>query len=208
MLYNKQLIPTGTALSSVRQPIPRCTFIEFPEHPQSRFRKPCDELLLNVIKKGQKIEVKPKRVYYYYGIKASLNTMLLREDMNLMTLCKCLSPAQKDFMADITDGKVWNELVDKHVTAANFKGTFLGLLINIDWFQPYKHISCSVGVIYAVIVNLPRTLRYKRENVIIIGIIPGPKEPKKQINSYLGQFVKEMLEFADGIWFSTNLESI
>ena len=81
--------------------------------------------------------------------------------------------AQKDFMADITDGKVWNELVDKHVTAANFKGTFLGLLVNIDWFQPYNHISYSVGVICSVIVNLPRTLHYKRENVIIIGIIPG-----------------------------------
>ena len=201
MLYNKQLILTTS--SSVRQPIPRCTFIEFPKHPQSRFRKPCDELLLNVIKKGQKIEVKPKRVYYYYGIKASLNIMLLREDMNLMTLCKSSSPAQKDFMADITDGRVWNELVDKHVTAANFKGTFLGLLVNIDWFQPYKHISYSVGVIYAVIVNLPRTLRYRRENVIIIGIIPGPKEPKKQINPYLGPFVKELLELADGIWFST-----
>ena len=47
----------------------------------------------------------------------------------------------------------------------------LGLLMNVDWFQPYKDISYSVGVIYAVIINLPRNIRYSEENVMIIGII-------------------------------------
>ena len=57
--------------------------------------------------------------------------------------------------------------------------------MNVDWFQPFKHIAYSVGVIYAVIINLPRVMCYKKENVMIIGVIPGPKEPNKQINSYL-----------------------
>ena len=37
----------------------------------------------------------------------------------------------------------------------------LGLLLNADWFQLYKqvHVAYSVGVIYAVIVNLPRSFR-------------------------------------------------
>lgn len=200
ILYDKRLIPTTF---TVRQEIPKCTYVEFPNHPQLRFRKPCDELLLSVVKKGgQKVELKPRRVYYYYGIKASLNAMLLREDLKLINLCKSPLP-QKEFMADITDGRIWSELVDKYTTPASYEGTFLGILVNIDWFQPYKHISYSIGVIYAVIINLPRTLRYKRENVIIIGVIPGPKEPNKHMNSYLGPFVKELLEFLDGIWFST-----
>lgn len=199
ILYDKQIVP---AKFSIRDQIPKCTFVEFPQHPQLRFRKPCDELLLHIIKKGQNVEVKARRVYYYYGIKASLNAMLLREDINLITLRK-ESLDQKEFMADITDGRMWNELVNKYVTQAHFHGTFLGILVNIDWFQPYKHISYSVGVIYAVIINLPRTLRYKRENVIIIGVIPGPKEPSKQMNSYLGPFVKELLELFDGIYFTT-----
>ena len=120
--------------------------------------------------------------------------MLLREDiMKLITLFK--SPlTQKEFMADITGGRIWNELVNKYTKPDHFEGIFK----NFSWFQPYKHISYSVGVIYAVIINLPRTLCYKRENVIIIGVIPGPKEPKKQMNPYLGPFVKELL---DGIWF-------
>ena len=55
----------------------------------------------------------------------------------------------------------------------------LGLLMNVDYFQPYKDISYSVSVIYAA-----RNIRYNEENVII-GIIPGHKEPKKHINSHL-----------------------
>lgn len=79
----------------------------------------------------------------------------------------------------------------------------LGLLINIDWFQPHKHVAYSVGVIYAVVINLPRSIRYK-ENVIIIGIIPGPQKPKKHVNSYLGPSVSELLQLQRGQWFSTS----
>ena len=62
--------------------------------------------------------------------------------------------ASNDFMADITDGKVWTELVTS-ISPDRTPVNILGLLINIDWFQPYKDISYSVGVIYAVIINLP-----------------------------------------------------
>ena len=79
-------------------------------------------------------------------------------------------------MADITDGRIWEKLVAKF-SAENNPENF-GILLNIDFFQPYKHVSYSVGVIYGVLINLPRNVRYKIENVIIIGIIPGPHEPK------------------------------
>ena len=82
---------------------------------------------------------------------------------------------------------------------------FLGILINIDFFQPFKHVSYSVGVIYAVIINLPRHIRYKQENVIIIGVIPGPHEPKKHLNSYLGPVVAELQELYTGQWFDTSI---
>ena len=47
----------------------------------------------------------------------------------------------------------------------------LGLMVNVDWFQPYKHTTCSVGAIYLTIMNLPRSIRFKRENVILIGVL-------------------------------------
>ena len=51
----------------------------------------------------------------------------------------------------------------------------------------------SVGVIYLVIMNLPRVVRYKQENVLIVGIIPGPSEPH-DINSYLSAMVLDLVK--------------
>ena len=68
-----------------------------------------------------------------------------------------------------------------------------GLMLNIDWFQPYSHTIYSVGVIYLVVVNLPRTLHYKPENLTIIGRIPGRTEPRHDLNSYLYPFVEDLL---------------
>ena len=42
----------------------------------------------------------------------------------------------------------------------------LVFMLNIDWFQPYKHRMYSVGVIFLAITNLPRAIRFKRENII------------------------------------------
>ena len=50
-----------------------------------------------------------------------------------------------------------------------------------------------------VIFNLPREVRYKRENVILIGLIPGPKEPPLSINSYLTPLVSELLKLWNGV---------
>ena len=50
-------------------------------------------------------------------------------------------------------------------------------------------------------MNLPREERFKPENVIIVGIIPGPKEPKGDINSFLKPLVDELIDFWDGVIF-------
>lgn len=39
---------------------------------------------------------------------------------------------------------------------------------------------------------------------MIVGIILGPREPKKHINSFLGPLVRELLEFYSGIWLTTS----
>ena len=71
--------------------------------------------------------------------------------------------------------------------------------LNVDWFQMYTHINSSVGAIYLTVLNLPKYIRYKRENVILLGIIPGPNEPKNDINSFLKPLVHELQQFWVGI---------
>ena len=65
----------------------------------------------------------------------------------------------------------------------------LGLMLNFDFFQPFKHKTYSMGVLYLVVMNLPRNVRFKKENLIIIGVIPGPHEPSLTINTFLTPLV-------------------
>ncbi|OAD71077.1 hypothetical protein PHYBLDRAFT_102250, partial [Phycomyces blakesleeanus NRRL 1555(-)] len=52
--------------------------------------------------------------------------------------------------------------------------------------------------------NLPCEKRFKPENIILVGLMPGPKEPKaKEINHYLKPIVNELLQLFMGITIPT-----
>ena len=53
--------------------------------------------------------------------------------------------------------------------------------------------------IYLVVQNLHRSMRYKKENCILVGLIPGPKEPKLTTNSFLQPLVQELKELWQGV---------
>ena len=72
-------------------------------------------------------------------------------------------------------------------------------MMNVDWYQPFKHTTYSIGVIYLVVLNLPRAERFKDENMILVGLIPGPKEPKLHINAYLEPLVSELQALWKGV---------
>lgn len=87
-------------------------------------------------------------------------------------------------LSDVYDGSICKDFLIKDHSPFLSECNSYGLLLNIDWLQPYKHTEYSVGVIYLVILNLPRSIRFKRENVILMGVIPGPCEPSLSVNSY------------------------
>ena len=97
------------------------------------------------------------------------------------------------------------EFLDSEGNAFFSTAGSLGVMLNVDWFQPYKHTNHSCGVIYLVPMNRPREERFKPENVIIVGIIPGPKEPKGDINSFLNPLVDVLIDFWDGVIIADTL---
>jgi hypothetical protein len=90
------------------------------------------------------------------------------------------------------------QLPDCDPNSYTYKKIILSCLLNIDWFQPYKHIQHSVGAIYLSINNLPRHLRYKPSNIILLGIIPGPREPH-DLNPFIAPIIDEFKELQHGI---------
>ncbi len=93
-------------------------------------------------------------------------------------------------MTDVYDVRLWRDWKD----FVHIPGNLL-VMLNIDWFRPHKHTAYSVGVLYLVVQNLPRTLRFKPENIIIVGTIPGPHEPKL---IFLKPMIYELIELWKG----------
>ena len=80
-------------------------------------------------------------------------------------------------------------------------------MLNLDWFQPYEGIIHNISVIYAAICNLPRDIRFKRENLLTLGLLPGLNEVSlHKINYYLALIVDELEFLWDGITLNRTYE--
>lgn len=178
-----------------------CSFIAFPEHPHHSRRLPCGERLLSEItlKNGKKKHY-PRKYYCYKPICESL--ALLAKRQGFLKACESwrLRRIPPNSLCDIYDGQIWKDF--QYIDNIPFLAIphNLALMLNIDWFSPFKHSPYSVGAIYIVIANLPRSKRFKKENVVLVGLIPGPSEPPIHINSYLDPLVEELKSlFSDGM---------
>ena len=131
----------------------------------------------------------PHKIYCY----KSLTSSLLLSSEFVHNCNHWRNRASSRFVRDLYDGKLWKQFLNVSGTPFLSDPFSYGLVLNIDWFQPYSHTVASVGVIYLAVMNLPRHLRYKRKNMLLLGIIPGPSEPK-EINTFLLPLVEELKE--------------
>src|SRR5918995_4749439 len=139
------------------------------------------------------------------SLKAQLITMYRRPGFESL-LKKWTNRDDTELITDIYDGEIWKTFPSRLDTPDSSRfftsesaGSHLGIMINLDWFQLFESSAYSSGVIYGVICNLPREVRFKKENILILGLLPGPKEVKlHRINHYLSPIVDELLELWNG----------
>ena len=75
-----------------------------------------------------------------------------------------------------------------------------GLVVNVDWFEPYKYAAYSICVIYIAMFNHPRQLWFRRENTIILhGLVPGPQEPSVTMDQFWRPLLDDFLSLWDGV---------
>ncbi|KAJ2911995.1 hypothetical protein MD484_g8416, partial [Candolleomyces efflorescens] len=70
--------------------------------------------------------------------------------------------------------------------------------LNMDGLNPFTNKEAgkkvSIGAIYMVCLNLPPSIRYKLENIYLVGIIPGPRQPSlHELNYLLNPLVDDFL---------------
>ena len=56
-----------------------------------------------------------------------------------------------------------------------------------------------MGAIYVTILNLPRSVRNKQEYTVLVGLIPGPHEPRHDVNAFLDPFVTDLKRYWNGV---------
>ena len=185
-------------IGSRRVPL-QCSHVEFRHHPQPQHRRPCNGPLMQEVQHPTKSFI-PYRTYCYRSVQETLRCHLLRPGFAEACEAWRSRVVPENVLADVYDGSIWKEFM--YVDGEPFlaKPRNYGFMLNVDWFQPFKHSPYSVGAIYLVLLNLPRSVRLKKENIFIVGIIPGPHEPSLSINTYLKPLVDELEElWKDGI---------
>ncbi|KAG9270975.1 hypothetical protein AMEX_G13841 [Astyanax mexicanus] len=183
----------------VRKKSAKCSHVDFPGHKHKKLRKQCGALLMKtVIGKGEREFLYPKRTFCYRSISKSLEDMLQRP--GFIESCERWREREvkEGMYTDVYDGQIWKQFMYVQGRPFLAEANNMGLMLNVDWFQPYKSIHDSVGVMYLVVMNLPREERFKEENIIVAGIIPGPHEPKKHINGFLNVLVGDLCKLWHG----------
>jgi len=185
--------------------IMKCLHQEFPNNPTPSYRKPCNNPL-SVLKKNKgEIIAVPRMLYPKPSVRQQLSMLYQRP--NFEKMLKSSGIQKENIYSDIYDGKVWKTFPSSDGSpffTSETAATHLGLLFNLDWFQPFTYTQHSTGAIYASICNLPRSERNKPENIIYLGFLPGPKEVGlERINHYLAPIVDEFLE----LWRGWNVKT-
>jgi hypothetical protein len=108
--------------------------------------------------------------------------------------------------ADIFDGEHYQRLRHTYVTIDGVPlhhkffehPTDIALGISTDGFCPFKRRKQTCWPIIAINYNLSPETRFKLKNILCLGVIPGPYQPK-DFDSFLLPLIEELLQLAKGV---------
>ncbi|KAG2216457.1 hypothetical protein INT45_014176, partial [Circinella minor] len=160
-----------------------------------RYPNSCQNVLFRTIRNYWK----PIKEYSYQPLSSSITRLFMRPSFEAKIEEWRSRSRVADTFYDVFDGDMWREFADRDGHQFVAEPRSLLLTLNVDWFGPFENSTYSCGAIYLTVNNLPRSERFKTENVILIGVMPGPREAStSDINHYLRPIVDELLEWYNG----------
>lgn len=145
---------------------------------RGKFR--CDASLVQEVHlSNNKTKFYPLKTFCYKNIIDNLEQFLSRPGFEAECNKWRNREVIENHLGDLYDGDIWKEFQTYNGEPFLSQPNNYALMINVDWFQPFsRRRDLSLGVIYFVFMNLPRHLRFRMENIMLIGIIPSlKKEP-------------------------------
>ena len=173
-------------------------------------RQPCNaQLVRRVQLKDGKEQFYPIHHYCCNGIIDEIERLLQQEGIPNSCEEWRNQLQNEETLSDVYDGQTWKDFQSYNGKEFLSAPGNYGLMLNFDFFQPTKHSKdYSVGVLYPVLLNLPRHLRFKWENVIVVGIVPSMDREPKSLNEFLKPAVDEMKALWKGVRLKSCLSSI
>lgn len=153
---------------------------------------------------------RPRKQYYHIPLARRLVHMYESRDLAIKMRYRVEVHEQgrtDDRFTDVFDGSHYRKLLDKDITVMGFKGfgakyfegeRDIALGISTDGFAPFRRRRHSAWPILIFNYSLPPSIRFHQENILPIGVIPGPKAVR-DINSFLEPLVDELVQLAAGI---------
>lgn len=116
---------------------------------------------------------------------------------------RCYCPSE---VRDVFDGHLYRSLCDTPVTINGNPQSHhffsdkrdIAVGISTDGFTPFKRRNQSCWPIIVYNYNLPPEERFHKDNILCVGVIPGPKKPHDS-DSFLWPLVEELLQLAGGV---------
>ena len=110
------------------------------------FNRRCNApLLKQVVTSNGSKKLYPFKSYSYYSVVEGLRKLLQRPGIP-----ELITNHSKQILSDITDSKIWKEFRGNDGKLYFDTPNNYGLLLNCDWFQPFKHFKYSVGDILCI----------------------------------------------------------
>lgn len=153
---------------------------------------------------------KPRKTYTYLPLIPRLVTQYTNFDRSKEFRYRATFPAQRErekcadvdrtaeimqIYSDIFDGTHYKELVDKGLFQDE-RDIALGFAS--DGFQLFQNNHHDCWPILMFNYNIPPQQRVEKRNLILCGIMPGPRQPK-DLDTFLQPLLEELLQLQDGI---------
>ena len=168
-----------------------CPYKAYPNHPHVGRRKECGASLLKAVRLKSGLVYRPRKIFPCQSIKTAITKLAQRP--GFVQCCELWRQRgafrRNGYMCNVYDGEIWGQYNEFLCAPYNYL-----LTLNVDWFSPFDHGRYSVGAIYLTIQNLPMSVRNNPDNIILVGIIPGPTELHVALNSFLAPMKEELLQ--------------
>lgn len=150
---------------------------------------------------------KPRQQFVYLPITPRLKALMAnRETAQRLHYRADEHVHEPDIIRDVMDGSHYRTLLNKKVVVNDRELPHqyfqdprdMALGLSTDGFAPFKRRTKTAWPLIVINYNLPPEIRPLMENILGLGVIPGPKKPA-DFDSFLWPFTQELLHLAVGV---------